>query len=140
MFHYGHASPEEQDVWIRDHFRSRTAGAEFMLPWTIDTWFGAVGELKKLFTPEELKTVIDAHKNIVVDASHLRAAHLLAHVPELCGKKELDKKYGSSVRALETKLRQLDDTQAAVLVLWASAFWRGQTCSAQALEKYVAVK
>ena len=140
MFHYGHSSADEQDVWIKDHFRSRTAGAEFMLPWTIDIWFGVVSELKKLFTAEELRTIIDAHKNIVVDASHLRASHLLAHVPELCGKKELDKKHGSSQPALETKFRQLDDTQAAVLVLWASAFWRGQTCSAQALEKYSAVK
>ena len=36
--------------------------------------------------------------------------------------------------------QQLDDAQASVLILWASAFWRSQTCSAQAMEKYIAVK
>ena len=28
---------EEQDTWLKDLFQSRRAGAEFMLPWTIDT-------------------------------------------------------------------------------------------------------
>ena len=125
MFHYGRTPSDEQDVWIREHFRSRTAGAEFMLPWTIDAWFSTVSALKSLFTPAELKTIIDAHKNIVIDTSHLRLTHL---------------KHGSSPRNLETKFRQLDDAQASVLILWASAFWRGQTCSAQAMEKYIAVK
>ena len=80
MFHYGRTPSDEQDVWIREHFRSRTAGAEFMLPWTLDTWFGTVSALKSLFTPAELKTIIDAHKNIVIDTSHLRLTHLLIHV------------------------------------------------------------
>ncbi len=140
MFHYGRTPSDEQDVWIREHFRSRTAGAEFMLPWTIDAWFSTVSALKSLFTPAELKTIIDAHKNIVIDTSHLRLTHLLIHVLEHCDRKELYQKHGSSPRNLETKFRQLDDAQASVLILWASAFWRGQTCSAQAMEKYISVK
>lgn len=140
MFHHARTSADEQDVWLREHFRSRTAGAEFMLPWTIDTLFGTVAALKSLFTPAELKTIIDAHKNIVIDTSHLRLTHLLLHVMEQSDRKELYKKHGSNPRNLETKFRQLDDAQASVLILWASAFWRGQTCSPQALEKYIAVK
>ena len=140
MFHHGRASTDEQDVWLREHFRSHTAGAEFMLPWTIDTWFGTVSALKSLFTPAELKTIIDAHKNVVIDTSHLRLTHLLLHVMEQSDRKELYKKHGSSPRNLETKFRQLDDAQASVLILWASAFWRGQTCPPQALEKYIAAR
>ena len=140
MFHHARTNADEQDVWLREHFRSRTAGAEFMLPWTIDTLFGTVAALKSLFTPAELKTIIDAHKNIVIDTSHLRLTHLLLHVMEQSDRKELYKKHGSNPRNLETKFRQLDDAQASVLILWASAFWRGQTCSPQALEKYIAVK
>ena len=140
MFHYGRTSGDEQDVWLKEHFCSRTAGAEFMLPWTIDTWFNTVSALKPLFTAAELKTIIDAHKNIVIDTSHLRLTHLLIHVMEYCDRKELYQKYGSSPRNLETKFRQLDDAQASVLILWASSFWRGQTCSAQAMEKYIAPK
>ena len=140
MFHHGRSSTDEQDVWLREHFRSRTAGAEFMLPWTIDTWFNTVAALKSLFTAAELKTIIDAHKNVVIDTTHLRLTHLLLHVMEQSDRKELYKKYGSNPRNLETKFRQLDDAQASVLILWASAFWRGQTCSSQALEKYIAAK
>ena len=140
MFHYGRSSSDEQDIWIKEQFRSHTAGAEFMLPWTIDMWFGTISALKSLFTPAELKTIIDAHKNIVIDTSHLRLSHLLIHVMENCDKKELYQKHGTSPRNLETTVRQLDDAQASVLILWASAFWRGQTCSPQAMEKYIAVK
>ena len=59
---------------------------------------------------------------------------------EHCDRKELYQKHGSSPRNLETKFRHLDDAQASVLILWASSFWRGQTCSAQAMEKYIAPK
>lgn len=140
MFHYDRSTAEEQDVWLKEHFRSRKAGAEFMLPWTIDFWVCTVIALKSLFTPAELKTIIEAHKNLIVDTSHLHLTHLLLHVMEQCDRKEIYKKYGTDPYSLETKFRQLDDAQASVLILWASAFWRGQTCSAQAMEKYIAAK
>ncbi len=139
MFHHSRPS-DEQDIWLREQFRSHTAGAEFMLPWTIDTLFTSVTALKSLFTPAELKTIIDAHKNLVIDTSHLRLSHLLLHVMERCDRNELYQRYGTTPHSLENKFRKLDDMQAAVLILWASAFWRGQTCSAQAMEKYIAIR
>lgn len=128
---------DEQDSWLKDLFQSRTAGAEFMLPWTIDTFFTTMTALKKQFTAAELKAVIEAHKNAVLDTSHLRLAHLLLQVLERGNDIH---RHGSSPAALESKCRRLDDTQAAVLILWASAFWRGRDCSEQGLDKYVSAK
>ena len=130
---------DEQDSWLKDLFQSRTAGAEFMLPWTIDTYFTTMTALKKMFSAAELKAIIEAHRDAVLDTSHLRLAHLLLQVLERDDSADMHR-HGSSPVALENKCRRLDDTQAAVLILWASAFWRGRDCSDQSMEKYIAVK
>ena len=131
---------EEQDTWLKDLFQSRRAGAEFMLPWTIDTYVTTMATLKSTFTPAELKTVIDAHRDMRIDTSHLRVTHLLLQVMERCDRDGIHTRHGSSSAALEARCRQLDDTQAAVLILWASAFWRGPSTDDQALEKYISAK
>lgn len=109
-----------------------------MLPWTIDIWFRTVDSLKALFSHAELQTIIDVHKNIAVNASHLQLSHLLTHVLESSVKKGLHQKYGSDPQIMENKFRQMDEVQITVLILWSSAFWRAQSCSAQAMKKYLA--
>ena len=131
---------EEQDTWLKELFQSRRAGAEFMLPWTIDTYVTTVAALKKSFSPAELKTVIDAHRDVSIDTSHLRVAHLLLQVMDRCDRDGIHTRHGSDPSELEAKCRQLDDIKAAVLILWASAFWRMQSTTEQALEKYIALK
>ena len=131
---------EEQDTWLKELFQSRRAGAEFMLPWTIDTYVTTVTALKQTFSPAELKTVIDAHEGVSIDTAHLRVAHLLLQVMDRCDRDGIHTRHGSEPHALEAKCRQLDDTKAAVLILWASSFWRGKNTSAQAMEKYISVK
>ena len=131
---------EEQDTWLKELFQSRRAGAEFMLPWTIDTYVTTVASLKKTFSPAELKTVIDAHKDVELAPEDLRAAHLLLQVMERCDSDGLHSRHGAAPRDLKAKFRQLDDSKAAVLILWASAFWRGLSTGEQALEKYITLK
>ena len=131
---------EEQDAWLKDLFLSRRAGAEFMLPWTIDTYVTSMTALKQTFTPAELKTIIDAHEGVSIDTSHLRVAHLLLQVMDRCDSDGIHSRHGSDPRELEAKCRQLDDGKAAVLILWASAFWRGQSTGEQAMEKYITLK
>ena len=130
-------SSVSQDGWLRDYFSSRTAGAEFMLPWFMDTCFTATARLKALFTEPELKTVIEAHRNILLDTSHLRLAHLLLQVSERCEREGLHKHYGVELAALENKFRQLNDTEAAVLILWAASFWHVSSCNEAALDRYL---
>jgi hypothetical protein len=137
---FSHLQTETLDLWLKDYFKSPGAGAEFMLPWTVDTYFTTVNVLKELFSPAELKTIIDAHEHMVIDTSHLRLAHLLLQVLERCDQSDIHARYGADANDIESKCRQLDDTQAAVLILWALAFWRGQNNSAEAMEKYIARK
>ena len=130
---------ETPDRWLAEYFKSQGAGAEFMLPWTVDAYFTTVSALKALFSPAELKTIIDAYQGIVIDTTHLRLAHLLLQVMEHC-EQDAHTRHGARADELTRKCRLLDDTQAAVLILWASAFWRGLSTGEQALEKYIAVK
>ena len=138
MFRRHHT--EEQDTWLKELFQSRRAGTEFMLPWVIDTYVITVTTLKQTFSAAELKTVIDAHEGVSIDTSHLRVAHLLLQVMDRCDRDGIHERHGSEPRTLESKCRQLDDTKAAVLILWASSFWRGKNTSEQAMEKYISVK
>lgn len=33
---------EQQERWLKDYFRTKSAGAEFILPWAVDTFFRAI--------------------------------------------------------------------------------------------------
>ncbi len=134
---FRHQSVPCQDDWLNEYFHTRTAGAEFMLPWFMDTYFTAVAHIKTLFTAPELKTIIAAHKNMLIDTEHLRLVHLLLQVSERCTRNNLHERYGTDLTILENKLRKLDDTQAAVLILWASSFWHGPSFTEDTLERYV---
>ena len=131
---------EDQELWLKEHFRTDAAGAEFTLPWAIDTLFRSVAALKTQFSAAELKTVIEAHKDAVPSTPRLRLSHLLIQVTERCERDAVHERHGASLAQLQSRLRQLDDRQAAVFVIWASAFWRGQNTSPEALEKYIAAK
>lgn len=133
-------SHDTPDLWLREYFQSTSAGAEFLLPWSIDRYVVALAALKALFTPGELKTVIEAHRNLVLDASLLRLEPLLDQIADRCERFGIHTRHGVSPAALEAKCRQLDAGQIAALVLWSSAFWRGQSCSAEAMEKYISAK
>ncbi len=95
---FGHPSFAGQDSWIREYFNSSAAGAEFMLPWFLDTCFAALARIRELFTESELKSIVKAHEHMLLDTSHLRLAHLLLQVSE-----------HGELSALEDKFRQLDE-------------------------------
>ena len=54
---------EQQERWLKDYFRTKSAGAEFILPWAVDTFFRAITTIKGTFTGPELKTIIAAHRD-----------------------------------------------------------------------------
>ena len=51
---------DEQERWLKDYFRTKSAGAEFILPWAVDTFFRAITNTKAVFEPAELKTIVEA--------------------------------------------------------------------------------
>jgi len=40
----------EQERWLKDYFRTKSAGAEFILPWAVDTFFRAISSIKSIFS------------------------------------------------------------------------------------------
>ena len=128
---------EQQERWLKDYFRTKSAGAEFILPWAVDTFFRAITGIKSLFSSAELKTIIEAHKDLKLLPDHTRLSYLLLRVGDLCDVSGIHHQYGVSRSILEAKLKRLDDTQATALMVWASAFWVSRNCSAESLDEYI---
>ncbi len=128
---------DEQERWLRDYFRTKSAGAEFILPWAVDTFFRAINNIKSTFSAGELKTIVEAHKEVKLLPDHSRLSYLLLRVTDTCDVTQLHTRHGASKTVLEAKLRRLDDTQATALMVWASAFWVSRTCTAESLDEYV---
>ena len=128
---------DEQEKWLKDYFRTKSAGAEFILPWAVDTFFRAISSLKSMFTPSELKTIVESYKDTRLAPESTRLSYLLLRVLDACDMSNLHVKHGASRSSLETKLKRLDDTQATALMVWASAFWVSRNCSAESLDEYI---
>ena len=131
---------DDQEKWLKDYFRTKSAGAEFILPWAVDTFFRALSVIRAMFTEAELKTIVEAHKETRLMPDHTRLSYLLVRVIDVCDTNGLHKKHGASRTSLETKLRQLDDTQATALMIWAAAFWVSKNCSSENLDSYVSAQ
>ena len=127
----------DQEKWLKDYFRTKSAGAEFILPWAVDTFFRAVSGLKHSFSGAELKTIVEAYKDVRLLPESSRLSYLTLRVMDACDMSLLHIKHGAGKASLEAKLKRLDDTQATALMVWASAFWVSRNCSAESLEEYI---
>lgn len=128
---------DDQERWLKDYFRTKSAGAEFILPWAVDTFFRAVANIKHMFSAAELKTIVEAHKDMKLMPDHTRLSYLLLRVTDACEINSVHLRHGASKTSLESKLKGLDDTQATALMVWASAFWVSRSCSAESLDEYI---
>ncbi len=127
----------DQEKWLKDYFRTKSAGAEFILPWAVDTFFRAIAQIKSSFTAGELKTIVESHKEVRLLPDHTRLSYLLLRVLDSCDVNLLHTKHGASKASLEAKLKRLDDTQATALMVWSAAFWVSRNCSAESLDEYI---
>lgn len=128
---------DDQERWLKDYFRTKSAGAEFILPWAVDTFFRAITAIKQDFSAAELKTIVEAHKDAKLMPGNTRLQYLLLRISDACDVNNIHVRHGASKSSLESKLKVLDDTQATALMVWASAFWVSKSCSAQSLDDYI---
>ncbi len=128
---------DDQERWLKDYFRTKSAGAEFILPWAVDTFFRAITGIKHIFSAAELKTIVEAHKDMKLMPDHTRLSYLLLRVTDACDINGVHLRHGASKSSLETKIKSLDDTQATALMVWASAFWVSRNCSAENMDEYI---
>ena len=128
---------DDQERWLKDYFRTKSAGAEFILPWAVDTFFRAITGIKHIWSAAELKTIVEAHKDMKLMPDHTRLSYLLLRVTDACDINGVHLRHGASKSSLETKIKSLDDTQATALMVWASAFWVSRNCSAENMDEYI---
>jgi hypothetical protein len=128
---------DDQERWLKDYFRTKSAGAEFILPWAVDTFFRAITSLKGAFTAGELKTIVDAHKDARLLPDTARLSYLLLRVLDACEANSVHTRHGASKTSLEAKIKRLDDTQATAVMVWAAAYWVSRNCSAESLDEYI---
>jgi len=127
----------EQERWLKDYFRTKSAGAEFILPWAVDTFFRAITGIKNVFSLVELKTIVEAHKDIKLLPDYTRQSYLHLRVMDACDVANLHIKNGANRDILEAKIKKLDDTQATALMVWAAAFWVSKNCNIGSLDEYI---
>jgi hypothetical protein len=128
---------EEHEQWLKDYFRTKSAGAEFIVPWAMDTFVRSLNTLRGVFSPGELKTIIEAHKDVKLLPEQSRLAYLQLRVQDACDLNLLHTKHGASKAHLEAKIKRLNDTQAAALMIWSTAFWVSKEWDETDLDEYV---
>lgn len=125
------------EQWLKEYFKTKSAGAEFILPWAVDTFFRSLNAIKSQFSTAELVTIVEAHRDIKLLPDQSRLAYLQLRVQDACDLDLLHTKHGASKASLETKLKRLDDTQATALMIWATAYWVSKENQSTSLEDYV---
>jgi len=128
---------DEHEQWLKEYFRTKSAGAEFVVPWAVDTFFRSINTIRGSFSTPELKTILEAHKDVKIMPDQSRLAYLQLRVQDACDLALVHTKYGASKANLEAKLKRLSDTQAAALMIWASAYWVSNAWGDMPMEDYV---
>ena len=103
----------------------------------MDTFFRAITNTKAVFEPAELKTIVEAYKDVKVTPDSTSKSYLMLRVMGACDKNHANERFGASRSSLEAKLRYLDETQATALMVWASAYWVSRNCTATSLDEYI---
>ncbi len=127
----------EHEQWLRSSFRTKGAGAEFILPWAAESFARAQAACRAMFSDPELKTIMLAHKDTRLLPEHTRAPFLLMRVTDACELRLIHTQFAASRTTLEAKLKKLDDMQAAALSVWASAFWASRAAPESSFDEYV---
>ena len=90
---------DEQERWLKDYFRTKSAGAEFILPWAVDTFFRAITNTKAVFEPAELKTIVEAYKDVKVTPDSTSKSYLMLRVMGACDKNHANERVSRNCTA-----------------------------------------
>ena len=127
----------ENELKLKQFFKTKSAGAEFILPWAMETFYRTVAQLKEDFSPGELKTILEAYKGAALTPDQCKLSYLQLRVKEAMDENELHTQHGASKGTLERKLDKLNDTQAAALMIWAAAYWNSKIWKDVSMDDYL---
>ena len=124
------------EQWLKSHFRTKGAGAEFVIPWMAENFARSLGQCRMVFSDPELKVIILAHKDTRLLPEHARAPFLVMRVLDACEVRTVHSQFSVSKATLEVKLKKLDEMQAAALSVWATAYWVSREGQSRPLDEY----
>ena len=127
----------DQEKWLKDYFKTKSAGAEFILPWAVDVFFKSIRTVSSDFSVAELKTILESHREVKLLPNQSKQAYLLLLVEEACEEHKVHIQHGASKSNLEVKLRRLSDLHATALMIWATAYWVSRAWNGVSIEDYV---
>jgi len=128
---------QDHEKWLKDYFKTKSAGAEFILPWAVDIFFKSIRSVSGDFSVAELKTILESHRDVKLLPNQSKQAYLLLRVEEACQERNVHIQHGASKNNLEVKLRRLSDLQATALMIWATAYWTSKVWNGVPVEDYV---
>lgn len=125
----------DHELKLQELFKTKSAGAEFLLPWALDAFSREMNQLRAEFSVSELKTFIEAYRNYKLQPQQLKLSYLMLRMDEAFAQ-ELNTVHGASKVALERKLPRLNDLQAAALMVWASGYWTSKVWKEVGIDDY----
>ncbi|MGE4554110.1 MAG: hypothetical protein AB7D57_13440 [Desulfovibrionaceae bacterium] len=128
---------QDQEKWLKEFFKTKSAGAEFILPWAVDVFFKSIRNVSNDFSMAELKTILEAHKDVKLLPNQSKQAYLMLRIEEACEERGVHIHHGASKSNLEVKVRRITDLQATALMIWATAYWTSRTWEGVSLEEYI---
>ena len=127
----------DHEKWLKNYFKTKSAGAEFILPWAVDMFFKSMRSVAQELNVSELKTVLDAYRGVKILPNQCKSAYLFLRIEEACETEEVHILHGVSKTNLESKLKRLSDVQSTALMIWASAYWVSKVWNGVSFEEYI---
>ena len=127
----------DHEQWLKNYFKTKSAGAEFILPWAVDMFFKSMRSVAQELNVSELKTVLEAYRGIKILPNQCKSAYLFLRIEEACEIENAHVTHGVSRGNLEAKLRRLSDVQSTALMIWASAYWVSKVWNGVSFEEYI---
>jgi hypothetical protein len=119
-------------------FRTKSAGAEFLLPWMLDAMDRCLRAMKSELGIAELKTIVEAYrKTTKLTPEHCRLDYFQLRMKEACKEDLMHTKHGASWPSLQRKIERFDDLHATTAVIWGVAFWQSPLSKEVSLDEYV---
>lgn len=127
----------DHEKWLKNYFKTKSAGAEFILPWAVDMFFKSLRAASQELNTAELKTILEAYKGIKILPNQCKGAYLSLRVEEACDVEEVHILHGASKSNLESKLKRLSDVQSTAIMIWANAYWVSKVWNGVSFDEYI---
>jgi hypothetical protein len=127
----------DHEQWLKNYFKTKSAGAEFILPWAVDMFFKSMRSVAQELNVAELKTVLEAYQGVKILPNQCKGAYLFLQIEEACENEKVHNNHGVSWPNLEIKLKRLSDVQSSSLMIWASAYWVSKVWNGVSFEEYI---